>query len=398
MENTEKTLKLVKEAYKFINDRKYSHAFAILDEMTASINYDPYPLFLLAVACIYSDKFNRANEIMEILGEKFPDYIPFVHLQAFLKLKSAGGPEEVRDNYISYIGKHPFDPFLQRIEKKIRNIKNFEKFQKSAKLYDFVHIPKPPKDLKDRLSGKAKIGDHTDREVKKAVKKFKYANLIYSIIVIGLAAVILMTSDIMYRVVGLKNKNARYFKEIDMINLGGSSFDAVKKINRNTTPEFYANFQDLVRDFRKSKRLIKSGRLNDAVLLLNRIYNSNAGYSIKEKVDFLIKFVTEFDDRKFENIPYREILKKPYLYRGYSLKWKGKITNLKTGSRKTLFTMLVDYKNNDVFTGVAEVFAGTENKELNNGDIVEVKGIFTETIGSEKRMYVFAKMIEKVMP
>jgi hypothetical protein len=162
------------------------------------------------------------------------------------------------------------------------------------------------------------------------------------------------------------------------------------------TPEHYVSTAKLEEDFNKSKKLIKTGKYNEALLLLNRINASNVNYDVKEKTNFLIKFVTGIEDRVFDNIPYERLKKKSHLYRGAAIIWKGRIANFKKRERGAIFTLLVDYKNNDQFKGTAEIYSELKENKLKNGDMVEVRGIFISSIGKDGSIHLSARGISRI--
>jgi hypothetical protein len=123
--------------------------------------------------------------------------------------------------------------------------------------------------------------------------------------------------------------------------------------------------------------------------------NSNAGMNVKEKTDFLIKYITSSEDRKYEEIAYSAVMEKPYLYRGYSLAWSGKAANVKNKNGKVMFNLMIDYKEKERFSGIADIFCD-EKSEIKNGDSVKVSGIFISTLTESKRPYIQAKEIKKL--
>ncbi|MBP7585563.1 MAG: hypothetical protein KBA61_16085, partial [Spirochaetes bacterium] len=68
------------------------------------------------------------------------------------------------------------------------------------------------------------------------------------------------------------------------------------------------------------------------------------------------------------------------LYGGVSVLWKGRVANLKRKQGAQVFNLLVDYRSEDVFAGVADVFMETADDTLKNGDMVEMKAVFMDMI------------------
>ncbi len=382
---------LVKEAYRYLVKKKYTHAVILLEKVSVSERKHPYPFFLLAVAYLYNNKLSRASELISRLKIYHPDFIPVLHLEAFLSLKAAPDLKHVLGRYIELNSLYPGDAHIHRGLRLIKNSRDFSRLQKEAKLHDYVEIPKPKLFLKELK--KVKYDNSKSRE--ENIKRFQISLLIYSIIVVAIVSYGFY-KGVLVRFFSNEEVVVKHEREIDMVHLGGSSYDLLKKVNREMTPEHYVSTAKLKEDFIKSKRLIKTGKYNEALLLLNRINSSNVNYDVKEKTNFLIKFVTGIEDRVFENIPYENLKNKTHLYRGAAISWKGRIANFKKRERGAIFTLLVDYKNNDRFKGTAEIYSELKENEFKNGDMVEVRGVFISSIGKNGRIYLSARGISKI--
>jgi len=179
----------------------------------------------------------------------------------------------------------------------------------------------------------------------------------------------------------------------EMIILERERNDLINKIKKERTAVFYYSNEEVFQDFNSAKVLIKKEKYNDALVLINKILNSNSTFIVKEKTDFLKKYILNIEDREYSNISFREVLKNPYLYQGFIVKWKGRIANLKKRNGKSTFTFLTEYKKDDIFTGVADVYADREFADIKNGDIIEMKAFFNSTLGNENRIYLIAKEI-----
>lgn len=182
---------------------------------------------------------------------------------------------------------------------------------------------------------------------------------------------------------------------VDGVQLSGSDYRLINRINHTRTPEFYTSAAKVKNDFNRARRLIKTGKYNEAAYVLNGIYNSNATFSVREKCDFLIRFIMDVDHRSYAEILPAKILKKPYLYRGFGLRLLGKVTNLKKLPGSTSFTLLVNYRRKDIFDGVADVFQKGRNDNLVNGAMVTVDGLFVSPISKNGRLVITARDIRK---
>ena len=84
------------------------------------------------------------------------------------------------------------------------------------------------------------------------------------------------------------------------------------------------------------------------------------------------------------------------MYKGLFVKWKGRVANLKKKENRLIFNLMIDYKRNDIFSGIIDVYSEKYNEGIKNGDIVEIEAVFINTIGGNNRMYFVAKTIQKV--
>ncbi len=362
---------------------------------------DPYPHFLLALSYLFTNRFDLSEK--EIIRMKSIDahYPPLLQLQAFLSMKSAKDSDAAVSAYIDLSSKNIGDKFAKRALKNLRSGESFSAFQQKAKLIDFVYIPKPSKSIprsNDKKIRNKYISGRGNRYLKKTVLVFGIVSLVGIII----SAVFIYADFNVYdrlksgitSVISLA-ENIPPNETVDMMNISGPEYELIRKINERAVPEFYYSSQEMLADFNNARFLIKKGEHNKAVLLLNRIMNSNAGMNVKEKTDFLIKYITESDDRKYENILYSTILEKPYLYRGFALVWSGKAANVKNKNGKVIFNLMIDYREKERFSGMADIFCD-EKSEIKNGDSVAVSGIFINAMTESKRPYIQAREIKKL--
>ena len=402
------TFSLLIEAYRALGEKKYSQAAVIL-EAAARLDWgDPYPSFMLAVAYLYSDKFDRAEGVMKQLSLKYPSYVPSLQLQAFLNLKSARDAEHAIAIYLDLAGKARGDALAGKCLRRIRKARDFEKFQKSARLSDFVAVNPPPRSLKKNppaSGGMHRTGEghrkaaEPDKRGGMLLTGFKISIVVYSLIVAGGIGIILFNLNISGRFFsgGGGKKVPGAGDQIDMVELGGPGYDLVQNINVKKYPEFYHSSKKILDDFRTSKMLIKQEKYNEALNILNAMNNSNASFRVKEKIDFLIKYIMNADVRNYEYLPVELIAKKPYLYQGSAVRWKGRVTNLKKKENSLEFSLLIDYREKDRFSGIADVFLGRGDGVIQNGDLVEMEGLFISAGGAGNRLQVQARNIKKFL-
>lgn len=380
MSNHKKNFSFVKESYNSIKKGRFPDALVMLERFTKTSGDNEYSLFLLAVSYVFTDKYFELETVFKRIKNINPVYLPLLLLQAFLHLKSSSDFEEALSVYIELLEQFPQNEYIIKIVYKLRSVKNFKDFQKEAKLLDFVFLPFPPNENKIK---------------KKYIFRFNLKKIIFflMIILLGIGGGLFYKfyGDSFYK--GIKKKISTNTRKIENISISGSNYQLINRLNKKSVNHFYYSSSKLITDFKQSKKLIKNSNYNQALKILNRINNSNAGFSVKEKADFLIRFILDVEEREYENIKYTKISKNPEFFRGYGLEWKGKVSNLKVKGGKKYFSLLVDYENGDEISGIADIFSDLSVK-LNNGDIVRVSGILMTLIGKEKKPYISAREIE----
>ncbi len=438
MKSFKTTYNLVKDAYTLLHNKKYTDAILILEKVTATGIEDPYPFLLLAIAYLFADKFTRIGPVLSRMRALNKDYLPLVQLDAFLKLKSAVNRETIFNIYVDLVNAYPADPYLHRMRRLLSYTENFIEFQKNARVQDFVHVTKPPRSLKkyaenhkmkykidafdqpaykpprapfsgreERIEKRLKPWDirHAPARPVRALRRFKInAALISRIILyaavplaIGAIAVHLHSigwfGSMVKDISGMFPKRGIDPARVDMVSITGEEYELIKKINKEKVPVFYYSSNDLFDDFNKAKQLLKAGEYNKGLFILNRIFNSNVSFIVKEKADFLIKFVISAEDRKFEPVPYDVIAKDTYLYRGFAVKWRGQVTNLHMKNDKPEFTLMVDFKDKKSVAGLAEIYSEAPDRRIKDGDMVEIDAVFLNTIGESGKLYLAAREI-----
>lgn len=382
---------LVKQAYTAYAENRYGDAIVIL-ENSALRSGNSYMLFLLSVCYLHEDKIGKAENIIRKLKLSDPAYVPVLYLEAFLVMKSAGDRESAMYRYVELLQKYPSDRVLKKSFKRIQAATDFQAFQRKARLRDFVPVPK----LKRvRIARKRVSVKH------KTNRKFKYLPLSVIFILLIILPGILYHQNItqylisIVKLIGINEKEQpQHGKDVmDMVTLSGEHYDIIEKYNRNKTPEFYYSSERLKQDFKRAKEMIKTGHYNDALIILNRINASNVHHRVKDRIEFLRKFVLEIDDRPVSGYTYERLNEKPHLYRGVKIQWKGKVANLKKKNDHIVCNLLIDYKNSHRFSGVVELYAKKYPGEIENGNMIETVATFVNAMGEDNRMYLVAENI-----
>ena len=145
-------------------------------------------------------------------------------------------------------------------------------------------------------------------------------------------------------------------------------------IDAGTDFPFVLTEREVTQTFQKAKKDLLVYNDNLATVEINRILLSNAALAIKERARMLKGFVTPASfDTLHDGYTYAAVLAQPPLYDGCSVRWKGKIANLKQGKDAIGFDLLVGYDKEKELEGIVPVslpFAVS----LENGIPLEVLG------------------------
>jgi len=384
---------LVRDAYHCFTKKRYNETVLLCEKIAALSPREPYPLFLMAVAHLYSSSFDAAERALEKVQRIDPEYIPMIQLRAFLGLKASPNLDGALKIYLDYLTRYPWDKRLIRGRKMLGYAANFPSLQKKARLADLVDIPPPPRHLLRKNAKQARPGLKTRRRrILPGVGSLPKSLFIAAFLVLFGAGAYLHFSEIMEFTRNI-NVGGKDFSAVDGVSITPSGYDLISRINRDKTREFYVSVGEMTDDFERAKKLIKLERYNEAALILNKIRNSNASFTVKEKAGFLVDFIRDADDRKFEASPYGAVSVKRYLYHGYAVSWKGRVANMKKLNDAVSFALLVDYRAPETFSGIAEVYS-PEKGAIENGSFVEVDGLLLDVSGLD-RPYISARAVRR---
>lgn len=395
MSERRRNFKILKEAYRSFTRKQYANASVILEKSIQSFPDNPYPLFLLAVTRLYSADLAGANIVMEKLQRVNASYVPFLQLRAFMGLKSAVSREQAISVYLNAIEKAPHDRMLLKGLRQCEDLNNFTAFQKNSRITDLVMVKGPgivslPGTAlrPGRRTGIAVKGRGVPRWVRVTAIVF----LLAASVITGLyIAGIHVPEGIRDKTILIDRRDA---EKIDMVDISGTGYGLFDRLNRVPVKEFYTSPDVMISEFNEARRLMKRGEFNRAAVILNRIINSNANQVVKEKCEFLVRFIIDTDDRTYEKPDIKGIQEKPYLYRGAAFELEGKTANVKKFNNGTGFTLMVDYDGKN-FRWIAQVFSPEKNA-VENGDSVKVQGVYIAGIGNESRAYISSARVEVI--
>jgi hypothetical protein len=112
----------------------------------------------------------------------------------------------------------------------------------------------------------------------------------------------------------------------------------------------------IVDEFEEARRLFLDYRDEAARIRINRLLESNAAVSVKQKARLLSEYaaVPGFDTLK-DRYGYSTVIAEPLLYRDVHVLWRGMATNLKEADRSTDFDLLVGYDTRSSLEGIVPV-------------------------------------------
>ncbi len=380
---------LLKEAYRLARTKRHEDAVLVLERVTAASQSDPYAFFLLAVEYLQSGAIGRMEPVLRRLRSIDQHYPPLIRLELFLFLKSAENAASALARYIDAMQRLPGDRHIARAVASIRRSVDFSAFQRNARLLDHVPIERPAKGRRPGGTALARSGRH------------RFSSKFMLLLAASLSLPAIFFLGFLYRdkLAGLFDRktlgNSAEYEAIDMVTLDGSRTDLIDKIRRESARVFYYSNEEVVADFNNARTLLKNERHNDALVLINKILNSNAGFSVKERAEFLKKYTLTVEDRVYDAIAFEDVARHPYLYRGFAVEWRGRTANVKRKDGKLLFNLMLTTARGGVntFSGIADVYCEKDVQGVSNGDAVVVRALFVDNPGGEHRPYLVANEV-----
>ena len=397
MDNARTTIRLIREAYRALNRKRFSEAIVILEKVLAGGYGDSYVLLLLSVGYLCTDQFGKLARFITKLKEKSPHYLPLTQLEAFLKLKAAATREEALALYLDLEERYPADPHIQRGRRLIAGTDDFGTLQKEAKLNDFVYIPRPPRDFKKtrNTAYMAWLG-------KKRIKIYRTRRWVWGILsafAVAIAAVMAgwgiarMAGNGRLGIFSDDENRPKDLKQVDMVTVSGMDYDLVRTVKPDAVPVYYRSAKELTSDFNRARLLIKQGKYNSALYILNGISQSNVNFSVREKVEFLIRFVISQEERDYEAVPFSHVGNNAYRYLGYAVRWRGIVDAIKRRGEGQKMVMEAAWDGQRI---QIDVYSPKPLEDIKKGTAVIVDGVITGIIGKEKRIYITAHEVTRV--
>ncbi|MDA3901441.1 MAG: hypothetical protein PF637_13100 [Spirochaetes bacterium] len=362
---------LIRQAFKYLRKGSVLEAVGCLEQVSSG-KRGPYVDYLLSVAYLKSDRLASASDIVRNALRHYPDYAPFKEILTYLALKSGSSKEQVIGPIIQYGQEYPESRKIRRMHKRLLKSKDFAKFQRKLTLEECITLQKPPAAVE---------ATHFKRDRAAFNLRFRPSNAAIVALVLIVVAVAVTLSVVVKKSVFTQSSSSseistEHFRldnhRYPLIDTeeGGSRFS-------------YSNEKQLLEDYEKSRRYLKDGKNNEALVILNRIMLSNVNISVKDRVAFLKEFIRRMDEKQYQPLSADKLIGDSALYSGFYVVLTGKINNYKSSEGSTVFTLLINEKDNQ-FDAVAEVVSDTPLNSIENGSTVTVKGEFLKAAQNER--------------
>ena len=377
---------LSKEAMYLFKKKRYKEASFIFEKAN-SLSPTLFNSVMSAICSVMIDNFIIAEGMIASIKRKHPDSPAGSQLENFLFIKGASSVESVLLRLAETREKYPFDKKTKKMLSQVEKAKSFEKLQKKISIFDAVDIPghrfinprNYPSSFKTPLRRSG---------LKKTFKVPSLRLLIMSVIFLVSAVLIILNFSYLRNIFSDKLIGFSFIGESEKASeadISGMMYPLIDKAQKFKPLVSYSSDEEVRKEFNSARNDMKRGNYNNALFSLNRIINSNSNIRIKEKALYLIKYIAGIEDKPSSEVSYNEVSKTPELYAGFTVRWKGKVGNYRNKNGKISFSLISD-------TDKFEIFAPFE-KDLSNGQLVEVKGTFVNAIGKDKVIYVQAEEI-----
>ena len=375
------------EAWRLFRRRRYRETLLALQRIPAGGRASMFTDYLSAMCMLHLDLYDRAFELITRASRQYPDEPVFDEMTAYLHLKSAEN-SEVFTAAIVQLGLTERSLRIRRLFEYALKSEDFISFQKRVRINECVSKIHPPRNL-------------FVFDVKKIIsvlnkgRSRKNVLLLLAAVFISAAAVLVISTGQYFesifgrlRTVGGKGETDVLFGEDDLALKRYPVID----ISASQQKYQYRSSDRVLSDYASARQKVKHGDYNNALIIVNRLMNSNASVQIRERASFVKKFILAQEDRIPAGIKTEDLLKDPLLYNGVITVIKGKTANIKTKNGTTSLNLLVDFKGGN-FKCMAEVLF---NKDIIVEDnvIIDIECMFLYTIEESRTIIAEGIMIK----
>ncbi len=315
-----------RKAFKYYRKKNYKRAIFNFEEALRRKKNDPQIYYYLGVLSILTGDLDGARRYFRSGLLKNEGNLDLMKGLSYIYIKD----ERIEDAiglWGEILEKRPYDKRIKQVLKRLRLSEDVEKFIEELKPEDILYM-KPPFFVK--------------------IKPYFVGLLILLILIIF---------GLIFYLSPLYDKALNKFFPM-IVELKSVELPEEKNLIMPNADEafYYFNDKELKNSFIKIKRYIYKGKINRAIVLLNKIMYSNALPQVKERFRLLYKFIETPDPLSLDYNPqFYEIVKDPIAYKGVYVLWSGRIANLIKGKDTVEFDLLVNYIDEDTIAGIAHV-------------------------------------------
>ena len=336
--------KNLKRAAKQFKHGKYSDVIRLLEPEVFKYRENERFYYYLGMSCLFLGDFSGANSYLRRALQINPNSNQMLGL-AVIHLKH-GNPSEAIRIWLDILDKDPDNKYAK---KSLDILKKSEIFDKIPE--DFLE-----KNLHKFLPVNKKAGLYNF---------INYAAIVFITLII-LTGLFVASKYVIRNI----NRSRNLYPELAISrNLNDIVAAGDFKIELQS--------REIVSLFESAKNNYIDNKDNEARISINKLLNSNASESVKEKARLLDSYLKEPDFRYFKNsITYRMVSEKPYLYNNCFIKWSGKIANINIFEKSLSFDFLVGYDSGKIVEGIINVtadFPVVPDEEFNYDIIGQLK-------------------------
>lgn len=187
------------------------------------------------------------------------------------------------------------------------------------------------------------------------------------------------------------------FPKTDLAQIKNLSIAEHAAINKKTTTFQYKSASKLKQDFDQAKGYLKSGKINRARILWNKIILSNADFKSIEKAKIYLRFIPQPVDESFnDNVYLKDILKSPALHTDCYILWSGTLIREKYVNGGRIYEIQIEEgKKDQIIQGFlpdesTNVIGSLSKLRSKTSSFKEVAflGQFKGIIGEKKDLYL----------
>lgn len=316
--------KVLNEIQMLVERGEYDKSFKMCKK-NLNIKDDPALYYFAALSLFGLGHIHQSEKYIEKHGLLSEYSTSYLYLCAYLELHKNHFDRSLL-YWTRIVNSDPSDTFADALIEELKTSSNNiqSKISNPARFSHFVPVQYfelisdgPPSNNPDIKSG--------SRIVK--------ASLPYKKIVLY-PVLLILAATILYAI------NHQYFIIDKFIKLSGLADDKLPEIPAagSVTPEnhftddkprfFYGDHQEVIREFKKARKLIIENKPNQARFYLGKIELSNASFEIKERALQLRESIPRSYKNNFiDTITIDQVMKEPYIYRGADVLFTGTIEN-----------------------------------------------------------------------